>query len=103
MEQGKYRLTAEAELVDNLASGNVAFRLGGGRLLVLKPGEFDFERLAPEEPPHNSVVIDNDGDAWQNNGGEWSMAGAHSEGSFFEQTWSHLTEHHGPVKVVHTP
>lgn len=67
------------------------------------------EILPLPEPPHGSVVIDKDGDAWQNDDGFWDLAGAvvyddeNDHGPHYHQKWADITKRYGPLKVVHTP
>lgn len=105
----RYRATIEFTVVNGPdADDDLWVEYPNGNTYYVPAGQFTrIELLSPAEPPHNSVVIDCDGDAWQNDDSLWSMAGAfvteNNEGAHYEKSWTHLTETHGPVKVVFTP
>lgn len=53
------------------------------------------------EPPEGSVVLDDDGDAWQHieTDGAWTCV---ARGTDYElRTWAWLSENHGPISVIH--
>lgn len=102
MELGRYSITADVEVVKNLPDDSVIVKVGEFRVL-LQPWLFEFTPALPEEPADYAVVLDRDGDAWQSDMGEWSMAGADSGGDNFEVSWASLNERYGPVKVIHVP
>jgi hypothetical protein len=115
MELGHYRVSAVVEVLsEEPFAGDTIVRVravvgdDGPRQFYLPKAAFDFEPtvVTPAEPEHGAVVIDADGDAWQNDEGEWSLAGAwleNGEGRHYRQTWDSVVERYGPLKVVYTP
>ncbi|SFI80370.1 hypothetical protein SAMN05216275_10531 [Streptosporangium canum] len=55
----------------------------------------------PEEPPYGSVVLDSDGDAWQNRGGPDGWACIVDTAEFTNISWARLNRSFRPLKVVH--
>lgn len=104
MENGHYTITADVEVIGSGSyTGLVSVKLASGLQATIRAADFDFEPKAPEEPPHNSVVLDRDGDAWQSEDGDWSMTGARENGEQWEKSWAYLVDTYGPIKVIHTP
>jgi hypothetical protein len=106
MEPGRYKITAELDVTGEDSAGNTMVKFDTGAVFTIYPGEFDFEPVLPEEPEHGAVVIDCDGDAWQNDEGEWSLAGAwleDGEGRHYRQTWASVVGRYSPLKVIYTP
>lgn len=78
----------------------------------LAPDEDDFvaipksiivsrEELRPPEPPVGSVVLDDEGRAWQRIGKtSWGVAGGTGKGHV---GWNGLNDMYGPLKVIHEP
>ena len=48
----------------------------------------------PTEPGDKSVLLDRHGFSWQRISGEWCQGDVC-------HTWQYLTEHSGPVKIIH--
>jgi hypothetical protein len=115
MELGHYRVSAVVEVLsEEPFAGDTIVRVravvgdDGPRQFYLPKAAFEFEPTVAElpEPPHGAVVIDCDGDAWQNDEGEWDLAGAlveDGEGRHYRQTWASVVERYSPLKVVYTP
>lgn len=56
----------------------------------------------PSEPPHRSVVIDEQGLAWQRRADRWVAAAADVSGDC-GRTWPNLLLTRGTLDIVHVP
>jgi hypothetical protein len=106
VEPGKYRVTFDGEFLGTDANGNAKFRAVGDTCAVsawLPSYGLEAELLELDEPPVGSVVLDDDGDAWQNDQDGWSLALRLPDSDAFDWSWTRLNEEYGPVKVVYRP
>ena len=97
----RYRISAEVELVSGRSVARVKFE--DGAMSYVHTSGFKWEKLLPAEPGLGSVVIDVDGDAWQNDPDGWSLALRLVDSDLYDWSWTRLNEEYGPVKVVYTP
>lgn len=105
MDKGLYYFSGELEVVGTMTTSN-------GTYLKVRPDEdtewlflpetwLDADEVVPE-PGDGGVVLDADGDAWQNSLADWNMAGANDD-EYRNVPWDRLVRDYGPVTVIHEP
>lgn len=79
--------------------GIVVFEGPRGGFVQCAPAHASIIVLLHDEPNLKSIVVDNDGDAWQRCGVGWRSGAA---GMMSTRTWKQLNEDFGPITFLYS-
>lgn len=70
----------------------------------LVPANGSITILPPDEPKAGSIVLDNEGDAWQRNASRgWVCVVRDDASDFTQHSWEDLIQEFGPITWLYSP
>jgi hypothetical protein len=106
MEKGRYYFSGELEVIGNyptVGTNYIKVRPDENHEWLLLPETWLDADKVIEEPAIGSVILDEDGDAWQRDADGWSLALRTRDSEKYDWSWDMLVEDYGVSKVIYEP